>query len=90
MKYKSSSILGSTELETNDDMNWRVQYPDMADKFKAMELRAEHQRLRSAVVGAAKISRTEGLAGSHEFDWRIDPLLAAIDALIAFEAEQDG
>jgi len=68
-------------------------YPDMTSKFKAIELRAELQRLQSAVVEAAKTWRagaftkdvTMASANQHYRDYQA--MSAAADALIAFEAE---
>lgn len=47
--YKSTNYGSEPEIKRA--------YPDMAGKFKAMELRAEHARLKDEVVDAAKARR---------------------------------
>ena len=47
----------------------------------------EHQRLQSAVVEAVTKWRKEGVAAQEEYCYKILPMLDAVDALIAFEAE---
>lgn len=72
------------------------QYPDMADKFKAMELRAEHQRLKDAVVEAVKARRVAELTFDKTSLLGASDLLnaevsenEAVDAIIAFEKEHN-
>lgn len=75
-------------------------YPDMVDKFKAMELRAEHQRLQSAVVEAVKVrhdAQSDFWDEAHRGSRCVEEeaalqqadcdLRVAVDALIAFEVE---
>lgn len=73
-------------------------YPDMRDKFNAMQVRAEHQRLQSAVVESlrtwrketARLNRTVYATHAHELELLREvnaPLEPAVDVLMAFEAE---
>jgi len=66
-------------------------YPDMSDKFKGMEVRAEWQRLKDAVVEAAIARRKAKLAEPNGGIRLLHATLVAeheaVDALIAFEAE---
>jgi hypothetical protein len=64
------------------------QYPDMADKFKAIELRAEHQRLKDAVVEKVKEWRELRLmqAGTRR---TIGELMDVLDSLLWFERKHN-
>jgi len=74
--YKSTNYKSTAKIKRA--------YPDMTDKFKAMELRAEHQRLQSAVVEAAKEEVAMALI---QLQRAMKTKKSAVDALIAFEAE---
>lgn len=92
---------GFTEEERREIVkaNEITMYPDMADKFKAMEVRAEWQRLKDVVVKAAvqecAMERTADY-GSNTIT-RTDALIRmqiamkekreAVDALITFETK---
>lgn len=71
----------------------RQQYPDMADRFKAMEMRAEWQRLKDVVAEAAKVYNVEYFkpyewVWTHRVSGALLKLRTATRALIAFETEQ--
>lgn len=75
--YKSKTQVRRVAAQTGK------KYPDMTDKFKAMEVRAQHQRLQSAVVEAVKEWATDVSADSRG----AASLRSAIYALIEFEAQ---
>lgn len=59
----------------------------MRDKFNAMQVRAEHQRLQLAVVEAAKSFVSELERNNWDRLVSFRQLCGTVDALIAFEAE---
>jgi|ERR1051325_1499688 uncharacterized protein YfeS len=90
--YKSKRGMGQPFSEFLAE---QMRDPEFAEAYKATDVKVEHQRLQLAVVEAAKAVRCadrlfysapiaeNSAAGSlahHTFD-------AAVDALIAFEAE---
>jgi len=71
--YKSKSQVKRIAAQTGK------KYPDMTDKFKAMELRSEHARLQAAIVEEVRKEDRKGMLTQS--------IQAARDALIAFEVE---
>jgi hypothetical protein len=79
--YKSKSQVRRIAAQTGK------KYPDMTDKFKAMELRSEHQRLQSAVVEKARAMLARNESMGHECS-DVEGTLKATRALVAFESER--
>lgn len=86
---------GFTEAEWREIIkaNETAMYPSMADKFKAVEVRAEHQRLKDAVVDAARAAwKAESKSDTDTYAQSFDNLLRQqrafrAAALIDFETE---
>jgi len=49
------------------------------------QLNAEKVRRERAALEALKTWRKEGREGNHEFAFRIEPVIDAVDALLEFE-----
>ena len=94
-KINDDSPRGYTESEWQQIVqeNEVRRYPGMARKFAAMEQRAELQRLKDAVVEAAKTQFRSFANESHrakEHYETINALSVAVGALLKFEARVGG
>jgi hypothetical protein len=88
--YKSKRRMGQPFKEFLAE---QMRDPEFAKAFKAADVEVEHARLKDAVVEAAKADRVAESAGNGG-NPDIDALITsrarfrlAVDALIAFEAE---
>lgn len=77
MKYRSSDIFGSVDIDTGDAPTWRVSYPPPVTD--------EHARLKEAVVEAARAWQSE-----HHPHTSDVVLVRAINSLNEFEANLSG
>jgi hypothetical protein len=85
----------SQHVECDPAAGYR-RYPDITARFTALELQAEHQRLKSAVVEAARIWYREtkaDLITNPDLNELLDyerPLFEAVRVLVEVEEHEKG